>query len=294
MFIIILVGFLISKLSILTEGGVKELTAVLMNVINPIVIFLSFRENLNEEHLKGLGTSVVLSAGALIIAFIISMLIIRKKDGGDSSIERFSAMYPNSVFMGIPLVNAVAGSEGVFYLTGFIFVFNLLVWSHGYIMLSPTKSFGSVAKALFSPTMISIYVSILFFAFKVKTPDVLINPMNSLAAANTPLAMLAAGATIAQADIIKTLFSPGVYKVSLIKLFLCPIAVMLIMRFLPYDETLKLTIVVVSAAPTAAIGTLMCVKQGQNAAYASQLFAVSTAFSIVTLPLIVKLYSVIG
>lgn len=294
MFIIILVGYMLAKLSVLSDGGVKELTGLLINVINPVVIFMSFRENLDREHIKGLAVSIMLSAGALCVAFLLSIILIRKKEGTDTAIERFSAMYPNSVFMGIPLVYAVTGSEGIFYLTGFIIVFNLLVWTHGYIMLSPQKSFGSVAKAIFSPTMIAIYVSMLFFALDINLPSILISSMNTLSDVNTPLAMIAAGATIAQADIIKTLFSIGIYKVSLIKLILCPLAVMLIMRFLPYDETLKLTIVVVSAAPTAAIGTLMCVRQGQNAAYASQLFAVTTAFSIATLPLIVKVYSIIG
>ena len=62
-----------------------------------------------------------------------------KKEGKDTAIERFSSVYSNCGFMGIPLVNAMFGSEGVFYLTAFITVFNILAWTHGIIIISGEK-----------------------------------------------------------------------------------------------------------------------------------------------------------
>ena len=42
--------------------------------------------------------------------------------------------------MGIPLINGLFGAEGVFYLTGYVTVFNVMVWSHGVIFFGGGKT----------------------------------------------------------------------------------------------------------------------------------------------------------
>lgn len=292
--IVMLTGFLLTKFSVLSEGGLKEISALLINIVNPAVIFLSFREIQSREELKSLFLSGMLAAGVLAIGFLISLPLIRAGDGGDSAAERFCAIYPEWSFMGIPVIYAAVGSEGVFYLTGFIIVSNILIWSHGRIMLSPAKSFGNIAKILFSPVMLSVYLSIAFFMFNISVPEAVIGAMTSVSAISIPLTLIIAGAAFARADILKNLFSSGIYRVSLVKLILCPLAVMLILKLFPFDEALKRTAVMAAAMPTAAAGTLICIRQEQNPPYASQLFAATTAFSLFTLPLAAKVFGMIS
>lgn len=38
--------------------------------------------------------------------------------------------------MGIPLVSSVFGNEGVFFLTGYITMMNIFMWTHGVVVMN--------------------------------------------------------------------------------------------------------------------------------------------------------------
>ena len=103
---------------------------------------------------------------------------------------------------------------------------------------------------------------------------------------NTPLAMIAAGATIAQTNIVKALKKPGLYYVSLIKLIIVPAVVIGMLSFLPVDNVVIGTVILASACPAAATGTLFAIRYKKDSFYAAELFAVTTLLSIITLPVI--------
>ena len=89
--------------------------------------------------------------GVLVAVMLVgAYLFIRPREGSNTEIERFSSIYSNCGFMGIPLVNAMFGMEGVFCLTAFITVFNLTVWTHGVILITGEKDVKSVLEALSS------------------------------------------------------------------------------------------------------------------------------------------------
>ena len=56
-------------------------------------------------------------------------------DRNRSSVEKIAVSYSNSGFIGIPLISGVLGDKGVFYMTAYITVFNLLLWTHGIILM---------------------------------------------------------------------------------------------------------------------------------------------------------------
>ena len=55
---------------------------------------------------------------------------------------------------------------------------------------------------------------------------------------NTPLAMLIAGATAAQSDLLRSVFDKNIMLTALYKLLLLPICVMAVMHFLPHSQSL--------------------------------------------------------
>jgi predicted permease len=294
MLLLIIVGYVLFKLSMLSENGVKEMSSLLLSVVNPVVILLAYQKDFSMSQFKGLIICGLLYVVSFTVAILVSYLLIRKKDGREADIERFSAIYTNCGFMGIPLVQSIFGSNGVFYLTAYITVFNILVWTHGYIMLSGSKNATNLVKVFFSPALVAIYAGLAMFILKIRIPSVILTGLDYLGAMNTPLAMIAAGATIAQTSLIKSVFSSGVYRVSLIKLLVIPSLLVLAFWKLPFDEMIKLTVIVASAAPSAAMCTLFCVKLNKNSKYASELFAFTTILSVLSLPLIMRLYDFIN
>ena len=289
MLMLIMVGFLCSKSGLISKSTNKELSGLVLQVVNPIVIFMSYQRDYQSELAKDLGLTFLISAGAFAAAIGISMLLIRRRKGRDTEVERFSAVYSNCGFMGIPLVNALFGMEGVFFLTAFITVFNLTVWTHGVILISGERDMRRVVKVFYSPTMIAIALGLISFFLRLRLPSVPSDALEQIAGLNTPLAMIVSGVTIADTKVKDLLTKPGVYYTVFLRLLVIPLVIAFALAPMSINEKVRMTVVVASAAPPAAMCTLQCVKYGKNSLYASEIFAFGTILSVATLPAVVRL-----
>lgn len=291
MLLLILCGVLCSKTKIISKESNKDLSKFLTQIINPVVIFMSYQTDYKPELVKNLLLTFLLSAVTFVLLIGCCYIFIRKKEGRETEIERFSSVYSNCGFMGIPLVNALFGSEGVFYLAAYITMFNLIAWTQGMIMLTGEKDMKQAVKVLYSPTVISIILGIVCFFLQIRIPEIPAKAMDMLKEMNTPSAMIVAGVTMADTDIPELLRKKRVYYVCFLKLLLFPALLAIVLSVIPYtfDEKVLLTVIVAAAAPPAALCTLQCVRFGKNSLFASEIFTFGTVLSLATLPLIVQL-----
>lgn len=289
MFALIIVGIICSKTKLISRESNRDLSGLVLNIINPVVILMAYQTEYRPELMKKLGMSFLLSVIAYGLMIALSCLLIRKKDGREVEIERFSAIYSNCGFMGIPLVNAMFGSEGVFCLTAFITVFNLCVWTHGIILISGNSGLKSVLKALRSPTMLAIYLGLIMFIARIKLPSLLSQTLTYISDMNTPMAMIVSGVTIAGTKPHELVKNGRIYFVSMLRLVVFPLAVLLALLPFGADPEVLMTVVVASAAPPAAMCTLHCIRYNKNSVYSSEIFTAGTIISVFTLPLLVKI-----
>lgn len=289
MLILIMVGVLCFKAHIISRESNKDLSKLVLQVVNPAVIFMSYQTDYKSELVRNLLLTFALSVGSMAILIAAAYIFIRKKEDRETEIERFSAIYSNCGFMGIPLMNALFGMEGVFYLTAYITVFNIIVWTHGIILISGEKDIKKVIKVFYSPTIISIVLGIICFFLKLRLPEVPSRAFNFVVQLNTPLAMIVSGVTMAETDIPELLKNKRVYMVCALRLLLLPAILSVLLSLLPLDEKVRMTVIVAAAAPPAAMCTLQCIRYGRNSVYASELFTAGTVFSVATLPMMVRI-----
>lgn len=294
MLLLISTGVLAFKTNIITKNGSREISKLVLDIVNPIIILSSFQKEFNTSLVKNLMISAGLSVLSFIITITLSTLVTRNnKNNPDADIERFSCIYSNCAFMGIPLVNALFGSEGVFYLTAFIAVFNIFVWTHGVMTISGTKNFDSFRKALISPSFIAIFIGLITFIARIELPDILSKTLTYIGDMNTPLAMITAGINISQTNILKAFQKPTIYFTALIRLIIIPLILILIMKPMNINETVTMTVIIAGAAPSAAMCTLLSMQYNKNSLYASEIFAVTTILSTITLPVIITIFQAI-
>ena len=289
MLILILTGVLCAKTKIIGTEANKDLSKFVLQVINPVVIFMAYQSEYRPELAKNLLITFGLSVLSFIIMIVLAYVLVRRKDKRETEIERFSLIYSNCGFMGIPLVDALFGDEGVFYLTAFITVFNIFVWTHGIILISGEKNIKNIVKVLRSPTIISIVLGLLCFFARIRIPAVPAQALTFIKEINTPMAMIVSGVTMADTDILKLVKNLRVYLICILRLLVIPIAVVGVLSVFNIDSKVMLTIIAASAAPPAAMCTLHCIRYGKNSVYSSEIFTAGTIFSIATLPLIVKI-----
>lgn len=298
MLLILLLGCLCYRLKLVDEDGNKMLANLLLLVVNPLVALTALQTDCRPELISGLLISYLLAVATHLLAIFISHFLIRKADkntagktflsgGEDYPLERFSCVYSNCGFIGIPLVQSILGDEGVLYLTAYMTVFNIFSWTHGIGLITGRFSLAQLKKGLLSPMVIACLAGLILFFGRIKIPQVPSDAINYVAGMNTPLAMLIAGISVAQTDLLKMLKNARIYFVSALKLLLIPLVTLLILAVLPVSFNVALTILVAAACPTGATGTAFALKFHKNYRYMSEIYAFTTLLSLATIPLFV-------
>ena len=233
-FIIILIGIICYKVKLIDDATNSKLSNILLMLVSPMVIFVAYQRQFSSELLEGLLISLLLSTVTHIVSIFIAYLVIRKKkretitidgikikkyiDNRDVEVERISVIYSNVGFMGIPLVNGIYGTEGVFYVTASITMFNIFLWTHGVIMMSGSSewSFKAMLKKLLSPSIIATIIGLICFLFQLMVPQTVKTAFEYIANINTPFAMLIAGVTIGKTNFKKLLTRYRIYFVTFV------------------------------------------------------------------------------
>ena len=293
MSLIILVGIACRKTGIVTHEGNKTLSNLLLLVINPLLIVQAFEIRYTPQLFHGLLLSLLLAVITHVIAILLSILLYKKEGNPSYVIERFSIVYSNCGFMGVPLINSILGSEGVLYISAFMVVFNLLVWTHGLLLMTEDSSWQQLKKGLRTPMMFAILFGIVIFLGNIRLPDLLSDTISYLAAMNTPLAMLIAGIALAETDLLHSLTNPRLYFTAVGKLVFVPLVMIAIFALIPMNEKVLCTSLIAAACPTASTCTMFALRYDKDYRYASEIFAISTLFSLVTIPLLVLLIDLV-
>ncbi|MDO4518815.1 MAG: AEC family transporter [Eubacteriales bacterium] len=286
MLIILIVAIICYKIGLINQEGNKNISNLLLMVVNPCLIVNVYQMEYDPVLVKGLLISFAFAILSHILCILISSICIRKTDNPDFSIERFCSIYSNCGFMGIPLINSVLGAEGVFYLSAYMAVFNIFTWTHGLVLINGKFSSKKLYEGLRSPVMIGTIIGMILYFAKIAIPGTLLSPIQYISDMNTPLAMMVAGFSVAQADFKSVFANFKVYKIAVFKLLINPIAFLLLLWIAKVPATVAYTILIATACPTATNATLMAIRFGKNYKYASQAFAFTTVVCILTIPLI--------
>lgn len=280
-------GYFCRKADVLDEHTTKKLSALLLNIVIPIVILVSYQKPFEPALLNMLLISFIPAAVSMVSSLLLIPLFFRDKSRAGTVNERAAAVYSNCAFMGIPLIQGIFGSDGVFCLTAYITLFNALLYTHGSISISGEKfTLKKLVKALMHPCVIAIILGIVLFVTGISLPGFLLETCEHLAGLNTPLAMLVAGSTIASAKLGNALKKPRLYAVCFIKLIAIPALLLGFCLICGFDTLISEVNIVAAACPSAAACTMFAIKYDKEPGYSSQLFAATTILSCVTLPLV--------
>lgn len=285
MFLIMVIGAVTFKTGIADNGTSKRMSSILLNVITPCMIIVSYQMEFDRDLLIGLILTLGLSVASIFLSILLSRLLIRSKENPDMAVEKFSMIYSNCGFIGIPIINGLLGAKGVFFMTAYITAFNIMIWSHGILLMKgKTGNLMSTMKSFINSSTVAIVIGILLFVTGLHLPEVVGNPLSMIGAMNTPVAMLISGMNLAESELLSCLKSPRTYMISAAKLLAIPLITLVLLMAVRVDYAIAVTILVASACPSGATGAMFALQYNKNSQYASKLLAVTTVLSLVTIP----------
>ena len=279
-------AFVCYRRKIVNQEGNRSVSNLLLMIVNPCLIITVYQTDYDARLVKGLLIAFAAAFAAHVIAIIIARFLIPEKNNPNYYLDRFGSIYSNCGFIGIPLIYSVLGNEGVFYLTAYMTMFNLFTWTHGLSLLENKISFRQLKEGLLSPMIIATCAAMILFFTQLRIPATVLDSMNYIADMNTPLAIMVAGFSVAQADLKKIFSNLHIYWVSFLKLMVVPLAVTVFLFLFRIDHDIAYTTLIAASCPTATTMTMMAIRYNKNYTYASEIFAFTTVLSMVTIPVV--------
>lgn len=286
LFLMMAVGYAMGKWKKITVAGTMEMSSLLLYVISPCIIIDSFQTDYNPSLLRTLAVGALVELVFFFLYAMIVKLFFRKEDDDTRISFRFGSMYGNTGFMGLPLIQAIMGDEALIFAVVSLMVFNVVVWSHGYMMMNGSSKGLSLKKIFLTPGLLAVVVGVPLFLAQITLPGPLHTAVKYIGSMNTPLAMVVIGAQMARADIRSLLRDIKLFEASAIKLVLIPIFTAIVLLPLRHDPLLYTATVILAGAPTAGITSMFAERFGRAPERTAELVSLSTLLSILTLPII--------
>ena len=289
LFILIIIGVILAKTKVLGENGVKNMTDLVLYTVTPCVIVKSFIREFDAAALKNLLLSFLIAILSHIGFILISRILIRDKDESNQAVLQFGTIFSNCGFMSIPLQQALLGDTGVFYCSSYIAIFQLFIWSYGILTMSGDKKYVTPKKLIINPGLIGLGVGLVIFLLSIPIPKIIAEPISYMASLNTPLPMIVIGYHLAHSKLIERIKNFKCLYAIFIKLFLFPLLTLGVMYVCGIRGIMLVSSVISTSAPTAAMATMFAAKFDRNTSLSVNMVSLSTAFSLISMPIIITL-----
>lgn len=291
LFILLIVGFAIKKLRIIDDSLNKGLVNFLVYVALPSLAISSMCIEFSREILINCGVLLILSVIIIAFSIVFSIIIPRlfKIDGKAAGVFRFCTIFSNWGFMGFPVVNALYGKTGVFYAVIYGMPFPVLLWTLGVAIIGERCRERTDYKNLLNPGIVAAVIGLTIFLFSIKLPWPVLRSLELLAGTTTPLSMIVVGSILGNMD-IKTVFKDiKVLGISIIRLVVLPLIVLLALKLMNFEHILMAIPIIITAMPAAANTVILAQKFNGDAELGSKIVFISTALSMITIPLVISL-----
>ena len=285
--LMIMLGFMARKIKLLDEKAHTPLGTLVFNISMPLMVFCSISSTLTRDLLQKAGIILIIAVctylGCLLLSYLyVKLLRIKEEEKG---VHQYCFAFSNVAFIGIPLINAFWGDEGIIYVSIFAVVFSCFNSTIGISLLSNKSTKGDPFQVFKMPPFWGSVFGILFGVLGLRVPEIIFSNLQIIGNMTTPLAMIFIGLTLANSNITVVGKYKAVFVTVLFRLVILPAACFLILRYIFTDYYTYSIPTLIVATPFATMLTLFAEKQGSNVELASFASVVGAACSMITIPI---------
>ncbi len=296
--LLILIGVAAVRIKIVNNKNLSVLSGLLLKIILPFLnLSLLYERKITFMDLWSYREMVfwqVFMYLLLAVTGIVCTKLARMKYP-QSNVHRGGMVGGNFAFMVLPLMYTLfEGTRGLDYIPLCATVDTVVVWTLGLTLFTWEKGSKGAAsfRKLWNPITGSILLGLLLNTFAVRVPDVVMDVVDQLGGTSGSLGMLYVGCNLALLGSVKLEALKKVSILAVTKLLLIPFVVyVLSSRFLPEMESMILMLI--AGAPTMTTTTIVARQYQLDTDYAAEAVAITTACSLVTLPVLFFIVSLL-
>ncbi|MDR0225898.1 MAG: AEC family transporter [Burkholderiaceae bacterium] len=296
-FALVACGFLATWRGVLPQGAIPGLNAFVLYFALPCMLFRFGAQTPIAQLLDGRVTAVYLLCALLMVAATVA-LTLRRVGWNDAAFGALVAAFPNTGFMGVPMLVALLGAQSagpviVTMAIDMVVTTSLCIGlsrlgvagAHGVAVTLRRAFAGMVA----NPMPWSIVLGGLASAAGWALPGPLDRTVAMLAAAASPVALFTIGAVLARSQMNshERVAARDYVPVALAKLLVHPLLVWAVGRLaiacgMGLEEEALVVLVLVAALPSASNVSLLTERFGAHGGRVARIILVSTALAFLS------------
>lgn len=289
-------GFIFIKVKAFGQESISAFAKLLLYVCQPFLSIYSFNKadytpELFRSMLIFFGLSMLLQLTMMGFAY----MVYKRKYKKDAAYRvcTVATTLGNVGFIGVPLIEALLPDQpnAVAFSAVFIISMNLVSWTVASTILTGDRKYMSIKQLLLNPVMIALLVSMPLFLTGTKLPGLLDNSVALLGRMTTPISMMILGMRLALAKFRQLFQNYKVYTVALLKLIAFPLLGLAFIWFLPVEQYIKATLIILCCCPTASVVLNLSEIYDTGQKTAANIVLTSNIFCLITIPLLLMFIS---
>ncbi len=306
--IFIFVGYFLRKKEIITDGGKKMLSKLLVYLFAPCYTVMSLSTIVNIQDIVQYLALLIIGTAVTLVGIGLAVVFGRvfTKERVQRNILIYAFSFSNIGYFGYPVVAAIFGEVMRAQMMLFCLPMSIAIYTYGYYMLTTgimenavteKKSWGKRLSFLWSPPMIGCYIGIalglLSSGLHFSLPKLLIDTLTVAGNCQSAPAMLLTGAALAGVPFAKLFASWKPYLIGAIRLLVLPVIIGAIFFVIHLcgatGETFVLAFrlsVIVSALPVGMNTVVYPESVGQDSTEGAKTCFMSYILALGTMPLV--------
>lgn len=289
--IILVLGFLLGKLKLISPKTNKDLVNLLLTVFMPASLFAAFPTTYSDETSDLFKAGLLAGVLVMTALIIVSKILFNKKFYNDKLRyeSQFALIFNNATFLGYPIIASTFGEQGVIPYCGFIIAFNIALFSYGVYLFKHKIDSKLVLNVIMNPNIIAVVLGVIVFVTGFQLPGFVTDAVKYTGNATTALSIICVGYMLSNAKFFKLIKKWKLILTAAAQLVLGPLIAFGLLTLLQFPSEVIAVCTLIQALPTATSLGLFASKYGGDQTEASELVTVSTVLSIVLMPLMVSL-----
>lgn len=293
LFLMIMIGVYGHKRKIISSQMNTGLTDILIQIALPIMIVTSFIFTYDHTLKGNVIKTFYYSFIAYMVMILLSYLLLLPIGKDKKTILHFANVFPNTGYIGFPILMSIYGPEGVIYGSIFNMFFVIFLWTYGLMLFKSDfkkKTLKSeIKKILLNPSILAVIIGLIIMIFRIQLPSALLSSMNSVGSMTGPLSMIIIGGILSEAKIVHYLMDWTIYYGIIIKLLIIPLLIYILFLLTNHHSMAITTVILMTAMPASTMTSILAKKFNKKESYAAVLVSLSTILSLLTIPILLKI-----
>jgi predicted permease len=295
--LLMVIGYVSVKSDLIQQDHLPGISKFIVIILLPMAILnmIINGEAQAIDYMKAmpyLGMVCLVYLGLYLLGKGLASLL--KLSGKRKDVFRMFMIFGNIGFFGIPLITGIyPGSLSYLHLTQHNIIDALVMWTLGVMILTHhlnKRSFSATVKHMINPTIGALLLGLILMGFGIKMPTLPNLVIKGLAEALKTISLVYMGMLLASIDVRPLLKEKSIYVLIGVKMFLIPIIIYVCASFFLIDQS-AVTMALLFGTPGMVLVSILAALYDSDKAYAAGVVFMTTVAALITLPLLVSIFS---